>query len=832
MEKSVNRPRQVDLSSKGYRVIKEIGRGGYAHAHLVSVLDAPREFYVAKCIDLEPLKERDKTLAKQEVEVLRSMNHPNIVKLKEGFIFQTSLLVLVLEYCEQGELRGAIKAKAAEGEYFNEPEIMRWFAQLVDALAYVHSQRIIHRDLKSNNVFLKQGRALLGDFGMSKVFEGSLQAAMTVVGTPFYTSPEICKHEPYNYKTDIWSLGCVLYELCTLQHPFIADNLLNLVPKILNDPHPPIPAQYSREINSLISRLLAKKPEDRPTASELVKDPLISVSLNASPAPNKPREYSEQVQFLLGKIKRRIELEKIDWMSLFMQFDLSGSGQLDITNFQTAILSLSLGLSEREAVSLSFELSRENKTVWVGAFRTAMENVPAPVLLAEGWAREKLLGSAETLNSGPFIPESDFIDFLKTHHLAADEISKIKILADKSLAGEINWENFSQRFLQPEIVAPKLLLPPRTPSRTPPRTPALTPRTPRPSAKTLSVNPLIAKLRRGLTSRGIDGLELFSAFSSLGKLTSESVTRALTSFPVGLSSVEVISLNEQIRSVLDVQSFLALLSEEPPELSPLNPGEAKNLASEIVHSFDPSGWQTESSLRPLVERVLGNVNNWDDFIFKETFRDPEGRIDGFDLLERLGAAMPKRPVIPAKPGQQPVNDATFVALVSRSLFSLEELKINFPLISICGLRDVYRDGFISATQASLSLWKAPLGLSQAEADALVSRLCCLGLGIIKIAEAKILIDQVTLPGSALGKVLKSQVSWILEIVRGLKFPGEIPAECSREQFLQCLADSGLSDPSKSRALLLFCDKSILFQPRKFFRRFLGNGRLLTQLSSN
>jgi NIMA (never in mitosis gene a)-related kinase 1/4/5 len=102
------------------------------------------------------------------------------------------------------------------------------------ALEYVHGRKVLHRDLKTQNIFLTGNNTVkLGDFGISKVLENTNRAAMTVVGTPYYMSPEVCQNSPYSYKSDVWALGCVLYELCTLKHAFSADNLLGLVYKIV-----------------------------------------------------------------------------------------------------------------------------------------------------------------------------------------------------------------------------------------------------------------------------------------------------------------------------------------------------------------------------------------------------------------------------------------------------------------------------------------------------------------------------------------------------------------------------------------------------------------------
>ena len=129
------------------------------------------------------------------------------------------------------------------------------------ALEYVHGRKIIHRDMKTQNVFLTGSKTVkVGDFGISKVLENTTQAAMTVVGTPYYLAPEACQSEPYTSKTDIWALGVIVYELCTLKQPFQADNLLGLVMKIVQDQPDPIPTIYSPEMQDLVNRMMTKNP--------------------------------------------------------------------------------------------------------------------------------------------------------------------------------------------------------------------------------------------------------------------------------------------------------------------------------------------------------------------------------------------------------------------------------------------------------------------------------------------------------------------------------------------------------------------------------------------
>ena len=185
----------------------------------------------------------------QEAGLLKNLNHPNIVGYKESFLGNNTLII-IMEYCEGkllfqvsdnifeillvGDLAYHIKRALTNNKTFTEQEIFHWFIQICMALEYVHSRKIIHRDIKTQNVFLTGSKTIkVGDFGISKVLESTTQVAMTVVGTPYYMAPESCQSEPYTSKSDVWALGVILFELCTLKQPFQADNLLGLVFKIV-----------------------------------------------------------------------------------------------------------------------------------------------------------------------------------------------------------------------------------------------------------------------------------------------------------------------------------------------------------------------------------------------------------------------------------------------------------------------------------------------------------------------------------------------------------------------------------------------------------------------
>jgi NIMA (never in mitosis gene a)-related kinase len=143
-------------------------------------------------------------------------------------------------------------------------------------MKHVHDRKILHRDLKSQNIFLtKRGIVKLGDFGIARVLSNTKSRAKTVVGTPYYLSPEIIESSPYNFKSDIWSLGVLLYEMCALQPPFNASSLHQLAQKIVSGKFEKVPRQYSLQMNQLITAMLTKEPRRRPNINDILKMPII-----------------------------------------------------------------------------------------------------------------------------------------------------------------------------------------------------------------------------------------------------------------------------------------------------------------------------------------------------------------------------------------------------------------------------------------------------------------------------------------------------------------------------------------------------------------------------
>lgn len=259
-------------SSKDYTVIKEIGEGSYGRA-LLARDNKTTELIVVKEISFNHLSEQEQNLARDETRILSCLKCRYIVGYRGSFM-ENNIFHILMEYADGGDLSKKIQEAK---EPFPENQILKWFVQLCLALKYCHDRKILHRDLKAENVFLtKDGDVKLGDFGIAKVLDHTTSFAKTSIGTPFYLSPEICEGKPYNVKSDIWSLGCVLYELCTLKKPFESNCINGLIIKIISKKPAPLPKCYSSNLQKLVESLLKKKPANRPTIHQILNKKFIN----------------------------------------------------------------------------------------------------------------------------------------------------------------------------------------------------------------------------------------------------------------------------------------------------------------------------------------------------------------------------------------------------------------------------------------------------------------------------------------------------------------------------------------------------------------------------
>ena len=261
--------------TSNYKVIKLLGEGSFGKAFLCKN-ESNNRICVIKQIVIEDMNQKEKDDAYNEAQILGKLDHPNIIKLLEVFDSKKPkhALNIVTEYADGGDLSEKIKSQNKKP--FTESEILNYFTQICLALKHIHEKKIIHRDLKSSNIFLmKNGLIKLGDFGISKGFQNTMEKAKTMVGTPYYLSPEILENKPYDAKSDIWSLGVLLYEMMTFKMPFSANSFPILVVKILRGNYTPPPTIYSKDLREIIEKCLIVDYRKRPTIQQILNFPII-----------------------------------------------------------------------------------------------------------------------------------------------------------------------------------------------------------------------------------------------------------------------------------------------------------------------------------------------------------------------------------------------------------------------------------------------------------------------------------------------------------------------------------------------------------------------------
>jgi len=261
------------LAARGWREVKQIGEGSFAKALLVEASDGTQA--VCKVMDISEASKKEAEDAAKEGRLLASLQHPFVVRYRDSFC-EAGVLCLIMDFCEGGELAKQIRRARRNHQRIPEEQILRWFTQAMLSLKYIHDKHILHRDLKPANFFLtKTGSLKMGDFGIAKSMACTIAFAKTRIGTPYYLSPEVCQEKPYAWPSDMWSMGCILYEMCALQVPFDAHSISGLVQKICYGPLPIVPDSYSDFLRRLCRQLLDRDPKKRPSADEVLQLPEI-----------------------------------------------------------------------------------------------------------------------------------------------------------------------------------------------------------------------------------------------------------------------------------------------------------------------------------------------------------------------------------------------------------------------------------------------------------------------------------------------------------------------------------------------------------------------------
>ncbi|KAI3427061.1 hypothetical protein D9Q98_007001 [Chlorella vulgaris] len=275
---------------KHFKLYKQLGRGSFATVYEVERL-ADGKRYALKKFDLAALSQLDRVAVVGEIRLLASLRHPNIISFYEAFCDHDKLCV-VTELVGGGDLSAFLRSLRDQGGFLWEREVWSYFLQAALGVQYLHYNRVLHRDLKPQNIMLTKKKEKGGSGGLLKIADLGVSAQLarvfttTQIGTPHYMAPEMWRHQPYSFSADIWALGCILHELCTLSPTFLNQHTRteqDVKQQVLSGQYAAIPARYSADLTRLVGLMLRRDPSQRPTIHEILAMPEVAAKLSVLP---------------------------------------------------------------------------------------------------------------------------------------------------------------------------------------------------------------------------------------------------------------------------------------------------------------------------------------------------------------------------------------------------------------------------------------------------------------------------------------------------------------------------------------------------------------------
>nr|XP_054408436.1 serine/threonine-protein kinase Nek10 isoform X8 [Pongo abelii] len=354
---SINQNKAPSKYIGNYAILDHLGSGAFGCVYKVRKrsgqnLLAMKEVNLHNPAFGKDKKDRDSSVRNivSELTIIKEqLYHPNIVRYYKTFL-ENDRLYIVMELIEGAPLGEHFSSLKEKHHHFTEERLWKIFIQLCLALRYLHKEkRIVHRDLTPNNIMLgDKDKVTVTDFGLAKQKQENSKLT-SVVGTILYSCPEVLKSEPYGEKADVWAVGCILYQMATLNPPFYSTNMLSLATKIVEAVYEPVPEGiYSEKVTDTISRCLTPDAEARPDiveVSSMISDVMM--------------KYLDNLSKSQLSLEKKLERERRRTQRYFMEANrntITCHHELTLLSHET-FEKASLSSSSSGAASLKSELS-------------------------------------------------------------------------------------------------------------------------------------------------------------------------------------------------------------------------------------------------------------------------------------------------------------------------------------------------------------------------------------------------------------------------------------------------------------------------------------------
>eukprot|EP00347_Sterkiella_histriomuscorum_P006900 403351001 len=354
---------QIKSNIDDFLFLSKLGDGAYSQVFKVQ-RKQDKQIYALKKVKLFSLQDKEKDNAINEVRILASINNINVIQYKEAFVdAEKQILCIVMEFADNGDLFDKINDHLKNKTTYEENQIWKIFIQIVSGLKSLHDMNIMHRDLKSANVFLTSDMTVkLGDMNVSKLANNK-GLNYTQTGTPYYASPEVWKDEAYDIKSDMWSLGCVIYELITLRPPFQANDMDGLYKQVTKGTLRPIGRKYSDDLWKTVKSILQVDPKKRPNCDQILNGTIVKQMV---------RKYFAQDAHMNLILSSSIKQEKINLLkTISVSQDLKKlSESLPRSNYNPSLS------SNRELQNSFSSNHQENQFLPLMSHRQSLQELP------------------------------------------------------------------------------------------------------------------------------------------------------------------------------------------------------------------------------------------------------------------------------------------------------------------------------------------------------------------------------------------------------------------------------------------------------------------------